>query len=67
MDDAFAVLGVVGGILVVAGLLVALMGWGGMHERMPTQVPPRRFAGYALVAGAVLVTVAAVGLAVPGG
>lgn len=67
VDDAFAVLGVVGGILVTAGVLVVLMGWGGMHDRMPTQVPPRRFAGYALVAGALLVAVAVVGLAVPGG
>jgi hypothetical protein len=58
---------VVGGILVVAGQLVILMGWGGMDERVPTQVPPRRFAGYAFAAGALLLAVAAVALAVPGG
>jgi hypothetical protein len=57
----------VGGILVTAGVLVALMAWGGMHERMPTQIPPPRYAGYALAVGALLVAVAVVGLAVPGG
>lgn len=67
MDDAFEAVGVVGAILLVAGLVVMLMGWGGMDERMPTQVPPRRFAGYAFAAGALLLVVAAVGLAVPGG
>ena len=40
MDDVLAVLGVVGGILVTAGVLVALMGWGGMHERMPGRRSP---------------------------
>jgi hypothetical protein len=67
VDDAFAAVGVVGGVLVVAGLLVILMGWGGLDERMPTQVPPRRFGGFAFAAGALLLAVAAVGLAVPGG
>ena len=51
----------------VAGQLVILMGWGGMDERVSTQVPPRRFAGYAFAAGALLLAVAGVALAVPGG
>lgn len=67
MDDAFGAVGVVGVIMLVAGLLVILMGWGGMDERMPTQIPPRRFAGYAFAAGALLLVVASVGLAIPGG
>ena len=53
--------------MVVAGQLVILMGWGGMDERVSTQVPPRRFAGYAFAASALLLAVAAVALAVPGG
>jgi hypothetical protein len=61
VDDIFEAVAVVGGIL-VGGLLVILMGWGGMDEHMPTQVPPRRFAGYAFAA-ALLLVVAAVGLA----
>ena len=43
-----------------------LMGWGGMDERMPTQVPPRRPARYPIAAGSLLLVVAAVGLIVPG-
>lgn len=58
---------VVDGILVVAGQLVILMGWGGMDERVPTQLPPRRFDGCAFAAGALLLAVAAVALAFPGG
>jgi hypothetical protein len=56
---------VVGGLLVVAGVVMSLMAWGGIDERMPTQVPPRRFAGYVIAAGALLLAVAAVGLIVP--
>ena len=55
------------GILVAAGVLMILMAWGAMDERMPTQVPPRRFAGYPIAAGALLLVGAAVGLIVPGG
>ena len=61
VDDAFEAVGVVGDILLVGGLLVILMGWGGMDERMPTQIPPRRFGGYAFATGALLLVVAAVG------
>jgi hypothetical protein len=67
VDGVFEVAGVVGGVLVVAGLVIILMAWGGADERMPTQVPPRRLARYPLAGGAVLLVVAAVGLMVPGG
>jgi hypothetical protein len=52
---------------VAAGLVMILMAWGGMDQRMPTQVPPRRLARYPIAAGALLLVVAAVGLIVPGG
>lgn len=67
MDDLFEAIGFVGGVLVAMGLVVILMAWGGMDERMPTQVPPRRLARYPIAAGALLLVVAAVGLIVPGG
>jgi hypothetical protein len=67
VDDTFRSVAIAGGVLVAAGVLMILMAWGGMDERMPTQVPPRRFAGYPIAAGAFLLVVAAVGLAVPGG
>ena len=67
MDGQFEVVGVVGGVLVAAGLVMILMAWGGMDERMPTQVPPRRLALYPIAAGALLLAIAAVGLVVPGG
>ena len=65
MDDLFAAVGVVGGVLIAAGIVMILMAWGGMDERMPTQVPPRRFARYPIVAGTLLLVVAAVGLIIP--
>jgi hypothetical protein len=52
---------------VATGVVVILMGWDGLAERLPSQVPPRRFARYAFVAGGVLLAVAAVALAAPGG
>jgi hypothetical protein len=67
VDGLFEAAGFVGGVLVASGLVVSLMAWGGMDERMPTQVPPRRVARYAIAAGAVLLVVAALGLIVPGG
>jgi hypothetical protein len=67
VDDLFMAVGVVGGVLVAAGVVMILMAWGSMDERMPTQVPPRRFARYPIAAGALLLVVAAVGLIVPGG
>ena len=67
MDDLFEAIGFVGGVLVAMGLVVILMAWGGMDDRMPTQVPPRRLARYPIAAGALLLVVAAVGLIVPGG
>ncbi|MGH9260566.1 MAG: hypothetical protein ACRD08_11830 [Acidimicrobiales bacterium] len=67
MDDLFKVVGFLGGVLVTAGLVMILMAWGGMDERMPTQVPPRRLARYPIAAGALLLVVAAVGVIVPGG
>jgi hypothetical protein len=65
VDDLFETIGVVGEVLVVAGLVVFLMAWGGMEERMPTQVAPRRFARYPIAAGTLLLAIAAVGLIVP--
>jgi hypothetical protein len=52
---------------VAAGLVLILVAWNGMDERMPTQVPPRRLASYPIAAGTLLLVVAAVGLIVPGG
>jgi hypothetical protein len=65
VDDLFETIGVVGGVLVVAGLVVFLMAWGGIDERMLTQVAPRRFARYPIAAGTLLLAIAAVGLIVP--
>jgi hypothetical protein len=67
VDGLFEVVGFVGGVLVTAGLVLILMAWNGMDERMPTQVPPRRLARYPITAGSLLLIVAAVGLVVPGG
>jgi hypothetical protein len=67
MDGLFEVVGFVGIVLVTAGLVMILMAWGGMDERMPTQVPPKRLARYPLAAGTLLLVVAAVGLIVPDG
>jgi multisubunit Na+/H+ antiporter MnhB subunit len=67
VDGTFELVGVAGGILVAAGVVLILMGWDGLAERLPSQVPPRRFARYAFVAGGVLLVIAAVALAVPGG
>jgi multisubunit Na+/H+ antiporter MnhB subunit len=66
VDGLFEAVGFVGGVLVAAGLVMTLMAWGGMDERMPIQVPPRRLARYPVAAGALLLVVAAVGLIVPG-
>jgi hypothetical protein len=65
VDDLFEAVGVVGGVLVAAGVLVILMAWGGLHERMPTQVPPRRLARYPIAAGTLLLAVAVVSLIIP--
>ena len=67
MDGLFELVGFVGGVLVAVGLLIIGMAWGGMDERMPSQVPPRRLARYPIAFGALLLVVAAVGLIVPGG
>lgn len=67
VDGLLEAIGFVGGVLVAVGLVVILMAWGGMDERMPTQVPPRRVARYPIAAGTLLLVVAAVGLIVPGG
>jgi hypothetical protein len=67
VDGLFEVVGFVGIVLVTAGLVMILMAWGGMDERMPTQVAPKRLARYPLAAGTLLLVVAAVGLIVPGG
>jgi hypothetical protein len=53
----------VGFVLVGVAALWRLADWGGLSERMPTQVLPRRAARYPLVAGvALIVTGFAVGL-----
>jgi hypothetical protein len=67
MDDVFRAIAVTGGLVAAVGVVVVLMAWGGLDERMPMQVPPRRFARYAFAAGGLLIAIGAVGLAVPGG
>jgi hypothetical protein len=67
VHDLIRAVAVVGGLLVAAGVLMILMAWGGMDERLRTQVPPRRLASYPIAAGTLLLVVAAVGLIVPGG
>jgi uncharacterized iron-regulated membrane protein len=67
VHDLIKAVAVVGGLLVAAGVLMILMAWGGMDERLRTQVPPRRLASYPIAAGTLLLVVAAVGLIVPGG
>ncbi len=49
-----------GVILVVSGLVVLAAASHGLDERMPTQVLPRRFAIYPLVAGAILMILAGI-------
>ncbi|MBA2626130.1 MAG: hypothetical protein H0U89_11065 [Acidimicrobiia bacterium] len=44
-------------LLVALAGVVLVMDWGGLSERMPTQVPPSRFALYPLLGGVLLVVV----------
>jgi hypothetical protein len=60
---ASAVLG--GVVLIAAGGVLWLGDSDGLAARMPTQLPPRRFARYPLVIGAVLVVIGAAGAAFP--
>jgi hypothetical protein len=58
-----ALLLTVGFVLVGVAALWLVADWGGLSERMPTQLPPRRAAWYPLVAGvALIVTGFVVGL-----
>jgi hypothetical protein len=61
----FAALAVAGLLLVATALLIALGDVGGTSRRMPTQVPPRRFAMYPLVAGVAALVIGIVGLVIP--
>jgi hypothetical protein len=56
---------VIGGLLIATGLLLVLGAWGGLDERMPTQVPPRRLAVYPIAAGLALLLIAVVASAFP--
>jgi hypothetical protein len=58
-------LAVVGGILVTLGLLIVLGAWGGLDERMPLQVLPKRLAVYPIAVGAGLLLIAGVAAAFP--
>ena len=60
---ASALLG--GVLLIVAGGVLWIGDSDGLADRMPTQLPPRRFARYPLVIGAVLVVIGAAGAAFP--
>jgi hypothetical protein len=40
MDDVFEALGIGGGVLIVAGVVLILMGWGGVDERLPLPDAP---------------------------
>ena len=57
MARSLAVLGLL--LVASAGALV-MADSGGLSERLPTQVPPRRFARYPLLAGLALLVIAAV-------
>ena len=54
-----------GVVLIIAGAVLLIADDDGLAERMPTQLPPRRFARYPLVMGAVLVVIGAAGLLFP--
>jgi hypothetical protein len=56
---------VAGGLLVAVGLLNVLAAWGGLDERMRTQVVPRRVAAYLIAAGVALLLIAMVASAFP--
>ncbi|MEN3274185.1 MAG: hypothetical protein V7636_2946 [Actinomycetota bacterium] len=51
-------LAVLGALLVATAGALAMAASGGLAERMPTQIPPRRFARYPLVAGVALLVIA---------
>jgi hypothetical protein len=65
MSTALGAIAVAGGLLLVVGLILALATSGGLDERMPTQVPPRRLALTIVGAGVALLAVAAAGAAFP--
>jgi hypothetical protein len=45
-------------LLIAAAVVLLLADWGGLSRRMPTQVPPSRFALVPLVGGVLLVAFA---------
>jgi hypothetical protein len=59
----FAALTVVGLLLLASAAVLVIGDAGDLSARMPTQVPPRRFARYPLIAGIVLVVIGLLGLA----
>jgi hypothetical protein len=61
----FAALTIVGLLLLATAALIAIADTGGMSRSMPTQVPPRRFARYPLVAGVILLVFGVIGLIIP--
>lgn len=65
VESVLRVLAAAGGLLVALGLLLVVGAWGGLDERMPTQVPPRRLAACPIVAGLALLVIAAVAAAFP--
>ena len=65
MADLLRAMAMVGTVLVVTGVVLVLMAWDGLDQRLPLQVPPRRLARYPLVAGAMLLALAGAGYLFP--
>jgi hypothetical protein len=61
----FAALALLGLLLVASAGVIAVADIGALSTRMPTQLPPRRFARYPLIAGIALVVIGVAGLLMP--
>jgi hypothetical protein len=53
---------IAGTLVFLVGVVIRLMGWGGLDERMPTQIPPRRYARLPMLIGGTTIFVGALGL-----
>jgi hypothetical protein len=59
------VLAVLGTLLVLAAVVLVVADSGDLSSKMPTQVPPRRFARSPLTAGIVLIAIAVIAWLLP--
>lgn len=65
LGGLFASAALVGVLLLIASAVLIVGDSDGLSSRMPTQLPPRRFARYPMIAGLALVVIGIVGSFVP--